>query len=327
MKYTKQITAGASALAMLLLILDTKAALSGASDGIELCIRTVIPSLFPFFIVSILLTGTLMGADLTPLRPIGRYCRISKGAECLLIAGFLGGYPVGAQAISDAQKEGQISAAEAERMMAFCNNAGPAFVFGMASSLFPAHWMAWALWGIHIFSALLVSRYFPSKQTENAVITPKPTPTLPEALVRSIRVMASVCGWIIVFRVVIAFFDRWFSCFLPKNVFIILTGILELSNGCCALAKIESVPLRFVLCSAMLAFGGICVTAQTRSAAKHVRMRCYLQGKLLQSAFSLCLSLLVIRPNPMHGLLAAAVIAPSFKFIGKSSRFPAKLGV
>lgn len=327
MKYTKQITAGASALAMLLLILDTKTALSGASAGIELCIRTVIPSLFPFFVVSILLTGTLMGSNLTPLRPLGRYCRIPSGAECLLIAGFLGGYPVGAQAISDAQEAGQISTSEAERMMAFGNNAGPAFVFGMASSLFPAHWMAWALWGIHIFSALLVSRYFPSPKNENVVIKAKPAPTVSEALLRSVRVMASVCGWITVFRVVIAFIDRWFSYFLPKNIFIILTGILELSNGCCALAQIESVPLRFILCSAMLAFGGICVTAQTRSAAKHVRMRRYIQGKILQTVISVCLSLLVVRPNLMHCLLTVAVIAPSFKFIGKSSRFPAKLGV
>ena len=91
-----------AAIGISLLILDSKTALAGAQSGVELCIRTVIPSLFPFFLFSILLTTSLMGRRIRILRPLCRLCRIPEGAESILIAGCLGGYPVGAQCVSQA---------------------------------------------------------------------------------------------------------------------------------------------------------------------------------------------------------------------------------
>ena len=106
-----------AALGMLILILDTKTALWGATQGIDLCIRSVIPSLFPFFLLSGILVKSLMGAKLPLLRPVGRLLGIPKGAEALLISGFLGGYPVGAKCIRDAWNRGGISKQDAERML------------------------------------------------------------------------------------------------------------------------------------------------------------------------------------------------------------------
>ncbi len=82
-------------LGMLALILDGRTAIEGARQGIELCLRTVIPSLFPFFVLSILLTSSLLGSSLIVLRPLGRLFGMPEGAESLLIPAFLGGYPVG----------------------------------------------------------------------------------------------------------------------------------------------------------------------------------------------------------------------------------------
>ena len=48
----KQLWTGiAASMGMLVLILDGKTALEGARQGIELCLRTVVPSLFPFFLL------------------------------------------------------------------------------------------------------------------------------------------------------------------------------------------------------------------------------------------------------------------------------------
>ena len=91
-KHTPMAVAIASALGMLVLILDAKTALSGAAAGVELCIRTVIPSLFPFFFLSVMLTATLVGRALPPLRWLGRLLRLPEGAECIYITGLLGGY-------------------------------------------------------------------------------------------------------------------------------------------------------------------------------------------------------------------------------------------
>ena len=283
---------GAS-LGMLVLILDGKTALEGARQGINLCLRTVVPSLFPFFLLSILLTGAFLGSNLPVLRPLGRLFGIPGGAESILISAFLGGYPVGAQSVAAAYRAGQLDKSEAERMLAFCSNAGPAFLFGMAASLFPRKWMAWALWGIHILSAFLVSRLFPGPKTAVRLESGKPV-SLPAAMTASLRIMAAVCGWVILFRVLIAFLSRWILWLLPTAVQVAIMGMLELSNGCCALGVVPDISLRFVICSGILAFGGLCVSMQTMSVTKGLSLSRYFAGKLLQTVFSLILAAAVV---------------------------------
>lgn len=92
MKKKRTAAAIAAALAMLLLILDSRTAMEGVRDGIDLCIRTLIPSLFPFFIFSGLLTAAMNGRPIGILRPVCRLCGIPEGAESLLAVGFL--YPI-----------------------------------------------------------------------------------------------------------------------------------------------------------------------------------------------------------------------------------------
>lgn len=280
---------------ILILILDGRTALEGAQAGIDLCLRTVIPSLFPFFLLSILLTSSFMGMTLSVLRPVAKLFSIPEGAESLLVCAFLGGYPVGAQSISDGYHAGQLKKEDAQRMLAYCNNAGPAFLFGMVGAQFAEKWMAWALWGIHILSALLVSMVFSGNPGRVKMGERKPV-SLSGAMVSALRIMAQVCGWVILFRVIMAFLNRWVLWILPVEVQVTLTGLLELSNGCCVLASIEDTSLRFLICSGILAFGGLCVTMQTVSVTKGLRLKYYLLGKGLQTLLSLLLSAALLWP-------------------------------
>lgn len=283
-----------SSLGMLILILDGKTAMDGVKNGISLCLMTVIPSLFPFFLFSNLLTAAYVGHTLPFLSPFVKLCGIPKGTESIPLIGFIGGYPVGAQMIGDAYRGGQLRQSQAERMLAFCNNAGPAFIFGIAASLFPSKWMGLALWGIHILSAVMTACVLPGQERVSATLPIGKPITLTEAMNKSIRVMASVCGWIVFFRMLIAFFSRWFLWLFPSAVQIGIIGILELSNGCLALKEISNVSLRFLMCSGMLALGGLCVTMQTASTAKGLSLKYYFIGKLLQTEFSLLFSWSII---------------------------------
>ena len=85
--------AGAVILGMLLLILDSGRALRGASEGIRLCLCSVLPALLPFWVLSSLLTRLLWGSGGRVSRFLGRLFSIPVGAESLLIPAFLGGYP------------------------------------------------------------------------------------------------------------------------------------------------------------------------------------------------------------------------------------------
>ena len=90
----KIITGILAALAMLMIILDTKTAIQGSREGIRLCLQTVIPALFPFFILSGIVNNFLWGKHLPLLHPLAALCKIPKGSESLLVLGLIGGYPV-----------------------------------------------------------------------------------------------------------------------------------------------------------------------------------------------------------------------------------------
>ena len=287
---------------MLMLILDSSTALNGAKEGLALCIQSLIPSLFPFFVLSSLLTGALLGTDLPFLRPIGKLLQIPDGCESLLIPGFLGGYPAGAQCIGQAFRQGNISEANARRLLLFCNNAGPSFLFGVLGPMFPEKWMLWALWGIQISAALFCARCFPGHQEKNTVQRSTGI-SINEALSGSVRTMGAVCGWVVLFRTGIAFAGKWGLRSLPVAAQVLVTGLLELSNGCLGLLSVDDIRVRFLLCSAMLSLGGMCVAMQTASVIGSLSLCPYLGGKLLQCIFSLCIGISFLYHKPLYLLL------------------------
>lgn len=304
---------------MVLLILDGKTALLGARTGVTLCITAVIPALFPFLVLSPLIQSASFGF----LMPLGRLCRIPRGAEQLLIPAFLGGYPVGAQSVTDAYRAGRLERSSAEKMLAFCNNAGPSFLFGILAPLFPDPRAAWVLWAIHLGSAILVAKLFPS-DTAPAASGPARQTSLSDAMNHALRVMGTICGWVVLFRVVIAFLTRWVFFLLPIEIQAMLTGMLELTNGCFQLPMVESAELRFLLGTGMLSLGGLCVTMQTRSVTEGLSLRFYFMGKGLQWVFSLLLCGCLLR----RGLFL--IITPLFYFVlahKKRAGIPAPAGI
>ena len=174
-------------------------------------------------------------------------------------------------------------------MLAFCSNAGPSFLFGIGTQIFPQVHYCWLLWGIHIVCAIMVALLVPGKNgkmdaAEYADVT------LAGSLVNGIKVMATVCGWVVIFRVLTAFLDRWVLWCVPVELSVAVSGLLELANGCVGLGNIEPVGLRMVLFSALLAFGGFCVWLQTLSVTDYLDRSAYLPGKIAQSGISIFFS-------------------------------------
>ena len=273
--------------AMGILILDTKTALQGASDGITLCTKTVVPSLFPFIVLSMLLTSSLLGKRMVVLRPIGRLLRIPEGSESIWLIGSLGGYPVGAQSIGQAVKSGVLSQKDGRRMLCFCSNAGPSFIFGIGMGILGDIRLCFLVWLIHILSSILVGILTPGKAESSAMPHTSPPLTLPQVIPKATATMAMICGWVIVFRILLSLLQKWILIHIPEIFQILLSGVLELSNGCVCLAEAESMTPKILLFSIFLAFGGVCVAMQTHSAVADTEItRWYLPAKLAQGACS-----------------------------------------
>ena len=271
---------------MLLLILDSRTALNGARSAINLIMNSVIPSLFPFFFLSILLTSSGSSGSNRFFKYIGTLFKIPQSHTYLLIPAFLGGYPTGAQAVGMAWKQGSLSKETAEKMLGYCSNAGPSFLFGILGSFFPDPRMCWALWLLHILGSVFAAQLIPAGSFDSGEAETKISPkSLPDVLLSAIKVTATVCGWVFLFRVAISFLDEWFFWTLPPFSNVLLSGLLELTNGCCMLYQIPDIRLRFLLCSVMLSFGGFCVFLQTISVTNGLSLRWYLTGKTMQAAF------------------------------------------
>ena len=308
----RTIPALGSIAAMLILILDSKTALAGVSEGIDLCLKVVIPSLFPFLILSTLLTESTYGMKLWFLRPLCRLCRIPNEAAPLLLVGLIGGYPVGAQCIARSWRNGQLSDSNAQRMLGFCSNAGPGFIFGMTAGLFDSMVLGWILWLIQIVAILITGCLLPGNGY-GASVCSRNKPLSPAVLLhQAISAMTSICGWVILFRTVITFCDRHLLHLLPQYAQCLTAGILELTNGCCRLIQVPSEKVRLLLCSIFLSFGGIGVYMQTVSVTQGLGTGSYLKGKILQTGISAVLAMLIsliLFPSEPSNLCAAVLIS------------------
>ncbi len=103
-----------------------------ALSGLNLWFTKMIPTLFPFMVVS----GILIRMNLVkPLcRPFEKlFLQLfgvgASGVFCILI-GFLCGFPMGAKVVTDLYKKGELSLEEAEFLLSFCNNIGPIYFCG-----------------------------------------------------------------------------------------------------------------------------------------------------------------------------------------------------
>lgn len=281
-------------LCAVILIFDSQTALEGAQKGIVISINTVIPALFPLFVLTSLLTVNISETSTRLLRPLGKICGLLSGSEHLFLLGIFGGYPTGAVAISEAMKQGKISSKQAKHMLMFCNNAGPALIFGICGASFSNKWCAWCLWAIQIVSAVFVGWLFRVKESHNNYAANSSNNCrISYAMDCGIRSIARVCGWVIIFRTLIAVVQKRLDLPLSQDLSALFLGVIELTNGCIALETIEPVGMRFIIASFILTFGGLCVAMQTASVIEGLDIKSYLAGKMIQSVCSVFLSSII----------------------------------
>lgn len=276
--------------ALIILILDTKTASAGAYKGIQLCINSFVPTFLPFIILTKLICTHSVNKRALFLPALEKLTGIPSGAGRIILLGFIGGYPLGAQCIEDAHNRGELKLQEAKRMLGFCSNAGPAFIFGVLGPQFGSFSLPLWLMIIHISSALLVGIILPQKAIGTCNAEQKQATSITEIVESSVRSVSIICCWIVLFRIILEFLNNWCLYRLPPILKVLLFGILELANGMFALNEISHAGTKFVLAAFMLGFGGICVGIQTLSCAQRTGPGMYFPGKILQCLFSVILA-------------------------------------
>lgn len=125
-------------LSLCIFILHSPAeACSHAALALRLWFEKMIPSLFPFMILSGLIVrldfGRLLALPVYPF--LGRLYQINKTMCTTLLMGFLFGFPLGAKTIAEEYSLGQLSGPQAQYLLSFCNNIGPVYLLSFALPL------------------------------------------------------------------------------------------------------------------------------------------------------------------------------------------------
>ena len=256
----------------------------GASTGLLLWFRTVLPTLFPFLIITGLLIGTNAISIISKI--IGPVCvplfGVSPHASFAVLGGFLCGYPMGAKITSDLIQKKYISHAEGEYLLSFCNNTSPMFIVSYIvwqtlqkkEMVLPSLLI---LYAAPILSSFLFRRYYVGRKKErtmnlnnNGFAPIEATKEkghifqiLDTCIMDSCEIITKVGGYIIVFSILLALLGELpFSSFAWTNLFLpsleITAGVSMLSHAGLSFAN------SYVLIMALTSFGGICAIFQTQ---------------------------------------------------------------
>ena len=314
--------------ATLALILWPEQAMEAMRDGVALCGNVILPSLFPFFVLSSLVVelgmsrylGRLLEPVMVPL------FRVNGNCATALALGFIGGYPVGARTAIQIYENGQCSRTEAERMLAFCNNSGPAFILGVVGAgVFGSGTVGLLLYLAHLLASLLVGVLFrfyrpgDRPQTRRSGGPQFQTASFPKAFTQSVlgamQSTLNICAFILFFTVflrilahagILELLGGLLSALLaPLGMDQtwaerLLTGLVEVSSGVSSLTD-GALSGRLSMAAFMLGWAGVSVHCQVLAflGDSGLSVRTYVAGKLLHGGLSALLAHLIFRAVPL----------------------------
>lgn len=264
----------------------------------------MVPSLFPFFIATELLSYTNIVTKIGELfqvfmRPV--FHVPGCGAYAFLM-GMISGYPIGAKIVTKFRQDGLCTKEEGERLISFTNNSGPLFIVGTVGiSLFGNSLIGFLLLITHILAGITTGFFFrfwkyrKKDKSVSSVYTAhkkevKPSATfsnlgeiLSKSILASVQTIVMIGGFVVLFSVILSILQKShllaFGSQLLKPVLSIfgiedgrfatsiLSGFLELTNGVKLLASIpiKNISISIIFAAFLLGFGGISVLLQVFS--------------------------------------------------------------
>lgn len=289
---------------------------AAVTRGLALCATTLLPALFPFFVLSglVIETGIAQRAGrlFSPL--MHRLFHLPGCGASVFLLGALGGYPTGARAVVQLYQQRMCTKEDAQRLLSLCNNCGPGFFLGMVGgNLLGNTRDGLILWLIHLFSALAVA-YLCRKHacSANSALPACSSMSLPQALVKAItgamQSTLGVCGFVLFFSVLLSLMQETgilsvasrMIClfgFDPSFGNAVASGLLEISCGIEALTKsVSSRCSKGAAAAFLLGFGGCSVLFQTmqQTEMSDLSLSPALMHKLLQATLSAFLSYLYL---------------------------------
>lgn len=292
---------------LIIILIFPNESISAAKSGLLLWFNVIIPTLFPFILISyIIINSSLIDIISKYFSPVISFLfGLSGYAGYAFIMGSISGYPMGGKIIADLLEQKKISLEEAQYMLTFCNNPSPMFVIGfIATGLLESPYLALPmLLAIHlgnIITALLFKKIYKVHKNKKCIYdSPKTTKSFSfnyfdDCLSYTSEILVKIGGYIIFFSLPISLFLK-IPCENLPYYFSLST--LELSNGAHLLSSINiSIYAKFSLLSSLTAFGSFSVVGQTASIVRgnSLCMKKYITSKIINAAITLITAFIII---------------------------------
>ncbi len=236
--------------------------------GLETCLLTVIPSLFPFMVVSEVLCecgaleflGRLIG------KRVPRLWGLSRKSFAAVTAGLIFGFPIGTRALVSLYDNGEISKDEFGHAVGFCGIPSFGFIVGvMGESFFSSKSFGIFMYVTAVLSALISGILFKKGVQSKYEFMPTSAPQKKNLSQILTDAISSSTGAIIVLCAYVVFFSCIIGCISEKlfssDAGTVAGSLLELTAGIKASASIGGA-FGVALCGFTVGWSGFSVHLQ-----------------------------------------------------------------
>lgn len=302
-----------------------------AKKGILLFVNNVLPSLFPFFFFTKLLTQLqIFSIQQTNKKSFtNKLFGLPRSCLYIFLLSILSGYPVSAKIIADLKKENQLNENETIRCLALCSTSGPVFILGTVGFLFLNNITAGIiLLTSHILASIcngIIFRKFSYKNMKNDAFLNKNgnlinkknyektsiLEAISNSIFESIKSIFVVGGYIILFYILIEILNNSHILYPIQQVLTftlspfhipatyanaILSGCLELTRGCFELATLPLPKFNIICISGLLGWSGISILLQSLHFLKDtkIKTRHFILIKGVQSILNIFICTLLV---------------------------------
>lgn len=267
------------ALSLGVMLLFKSAELSeGIRYGLSLCSYSVIPSLFPFMVLSVFICKSSAAEFFAVLlRPIIKILRIPSASAGALLASLIGGYPTAAKCINDLVLEGLLDRKTASKMLCYCVNAGPPFLISAVGiAVFGNIKTGFLLFAAQIVSSFAIAVFIAffsdktdKKQLPRRIYKPNFV-CLVESVISAAESCFNMCAFIVLSAGVLELLQSGniFSALSASPLAkALLCGFCEVTAGTVAAGEIKG-SLGIMIAGAIASFSGVSVILQVAAATE-----------------------------------------------------------
>lgn len=252
-----------------------------AYEGLYQWAAKMVPTLFPFMMISSIMVysgadlelGHMLSRSLKKLYPFSSY-----GLYAIFM-GFFCGFPMGAKIVSELYENNKICRPEADALLAFCNNIGPAYFMGIILPMlheygYPAAPFLFGMYGIPAVYGIALGHLFRRRYKSDIRQARKihrpscPTrlslaATLKRACIDNTQSLIILGGYITFTNAFRVLFDLIPLTAGSKDI---LSGFLEIIGGVQAIYSTALMPGQKIFwIMTALCFGGVSCIMQTSS--------------------------------------------------------------